>query len=181
VARELWRTQTARILVTLIAVGGLAFLCARQVGGTKGLWVELGWWAPAASVPLHALVCLSPFPSDVIALANGAVYGPWFGALFGWTGWYTAAWIRFALGRRAGRELPIDRWWRRLPKWLQRIPIRHPVFLILSRYIPYVGGEIATLVPGARGVPAWRFAWCTALAIAPYALLLSFLGQAIAN
>jgi len=178
---RIWHTRSLQLGFAMILIGLGAFTYASRLGGAVGIWERFGWWAPAATVPLHALISLSPMPSDLIALANGAVYGPWLGALLGWAGWYAAAWIRFSIGRRAGKELPIDRWWERLPRWMQRIPIRHPVFLILSRYIPYVGGEIATLVPGARGVPSWRFAWCTAIAIAPYAVLLSFLGGALGS
>jgi len=163
------------VFFVLISLGAAGWL--EQAGGAEQIWARFGWWGPAASVPIHAMVSLSPMPSDLIALANGALYGPLFGSMLSWGGWYLAAWVRFWVGRRAGLELPIDTWWARLPEWLQRLPVGHPVFLILSRYIPYVGGEISTLVPGVRGVGAWRFGWCTAVAIAPYALLLGMLGS----
>ena len=172
----IWKSRSLQLALGLILIGYGAVRWLARMGGPQGIWATLGWWAPTLTVPLHCLVSLSPVPSDLIAVANGTLYGPWLGSLLGWAGWYASAWIRFGLGRRAGRDLPVERWWGRLPRWLRALPIGHPLFLIISRYIPYVGGEIATLVPGARGVPLWRFAWCTALAIAPYAILLATLG-----
>jgi len=175
----LLRSRSLQLALGLVLVGATVAYAAQNLGGATLIGTRLGWWAPAATVPLHVLVSLSPMPSDPIVIANGALYGPWLGALLGWCGWYLAAWIRFGIGRRAGRELPIEQWWRRLPSWLQRLPAGHPGVLILSRYIPGVGGELSTLVPGARGVAPWRFAWCTAIAIAPYALALAVFGTAL--
>jgi len=174
------RSRTLWSVLGALAAGVAAAHWIDSIGGPAALWARFGWWAPTLTVGLHALVSLSPLPSDPIAIANGALYGTWIGAGVGFGGWYLAAWIRFWVGRQAGRDLPIDAWWSRLPPQLQQLPVGHPAFLMLSRYIPYVGGEIATLVPGARGVPTWRFAWCTALAIAPYALGLALLGRWLA-
>ena len=179
VTPRIWNTRALQLGVGLLLIGFGAARWVQQMGGAEGIWERFGWYAPTLTVPLHAMVSLSPVPSDLIAVANGTMYGPWFGTLLGWAGWYLAAWIRFGVGRRAGRDLPIDRWWSLLPGPLQRLPVGHPVFLVLSRYVPYVGGEISTLVPGARGVAPWRFAWCTAIAIAPYALLLASLGATL--
>jgi uncharacterized membrane protein YdjX (TVP38/TMEM64 family) len=115
----------------------------------------------------------------VIAIANGTIYGFWLGSVLNWLGWYIAAFIEFQVGRRANRDFDISAWISRAPRGLRRFPVGHPVFLIGSRLIPWAGGHISTLLPGAMGVPLGRFAWCAALAIVPPALLMAGIGAGL--
>ena len=57
---------------------------------------------------LQAIVAVTPFPSDVLCVANGTVYGLWLGAFLSWVGWYLAALIEFGIGRRARSDFSIE-------------------------------------------------------------------------
>ena len=176
------RILRSNVLYLVVGLCVIAFWLTRwleSLGGPTAVWERFGLVAPAVSIPVHAIVAVTPFPSDVLSVANGTVYGFWLGALFSWIGWYIAAFIEFHIGRRARADFPIDDWLARLPERLQRLPIAHPAFLIGSRWVPYAGGHISTLVPGAMGVGAGRFAWCAAIAIAPPSFLMAGIGAGL--
>jgi len=173
------RLVTSRAVFLLLGVLLVGVILARWIdalGGPAGVWARFGLLAPAISVPIHALVAITPLPSDVIGIANGTVYGFWGGALLSWMGWYLASFIQYAIGRRVRREIDVDYWLARAPAWLRRFPVGHPAFLIGARFVPYAGGHLATLLPGALGVALPRFAWCTALAIVPPSLVMAGVG-----
>jgi len=160
----------------------VAFWLTRWVeslGGPEGIWERFGLVAPAISVPVHAIVGVTPFPSDVIAIANGTVYGFWLGCVLSWLGWYITAFIEFQIGRRANRDFDISAWISRAPAVIRRFPVRHPAFIIGSRLVPWAGGHISTLLPGAMGVPLGRFAWCSALGIVPPAMIMAGIGAGL--
>lgn len=43
--------------------------------GVQVVRQSLGKWAPLVAVPIHIIVAVSPISSDVVSIANGAVYG----------------------------------------------------------------------------------------------------------
>jgi len=176
---KILRSNVFWLVVGLCAIALGLTRWVESLGGPAALWDRFGLIAPAVSIPVHAIVAVTPFPSDVLAVANGTVYGFWFGALFSWAGWYLAAFIEFHIGSRARVDFPIEDWLARLPERLQRLPVAHPLFLIGSRFVPWAGGHISTLVPGAMGVPIPRFAWCTAVAIAPPSLIMAGIGAGL--
>jgi uncharacterized membrane protein YdjX (TVP38/TMEM64 family) len=179
VVREILRSQILHVIVGLCFVAFWLTRWVAALGGPVAVWERFGLVAPAVSVPFQAIVATTPFPSDVLCVANGTVYGFWLGALFSWIGWYLAAFIEFGIGRRARTELRVEEWLTRLPRRLQDLPIEHPLFLIGSRYVPWAGGHVSTLLPGATGVRVKRFAWCAAVAIAPPSLLLAAVGAGL--
>ncbi len=139
----------------------------------------LGPFAPLITVPIHIVVSLTPFPSDVITIANGAIYGFVLGASLSWIGWWLAALIAFAIGRLLATEVDFDEQMAKMPDWIRRFPVGHPVFLIFGRQIPWAGGHLTTWLPGALGVPFRRFLWCSAIAVIPGAITLSGVGAGI--
>jgi uncharacterized membrane protein YdjX (TVP38/TMEM64 family) len=150
-----------------------------SLGGPAGIWERFGLLAPAISVPVHAIVGVTPFPSDVIAIANGTVYGFWLGCVLSWLGWYLTAFIEFQIGRRSNRDFDVSAWLSRAPAAIRRFPVGHPAFIIGSRLVPWAGGHISTLLPGAMGVPLGRFAWCSALGIVPPAMVMAGIGAGL--
>ncbi len=176
------RVLKSRALYLVAGLCLVAFGLTRWVeslGGPEGIWERFGLVAPAVSVPVHAIVAVTPFPSDVLSVGNGTIYGFWLGSALSWLGWYIGAFIEFQVGRRANRDFDISAWLSRAPAVLRRFPVGHPVFLIGSRLIPWAGGHISTLLPGAMGVPLRRFAWCAALAIVPPAMVMSGIGAGL--
>ncbi|WP_456426159.1 TVP38/TMEM64 family protein [Rhodocaloribacter sp.] len=176
------RILTSKAVYAVLGLSALAFVLLRwgdAVGGPLGLWARFGWWAAVVSVPFHALVAVTPFPSDVVAMSNGAIYGFRLGAALSWLGWFAASFVQYAIGRRAGRDFDVEGWLARSPDRLKRFPVDHPLFLILARFVPYVGGHLATLVPGAAGVPLTRYAWCSAVALIPQSLVMAGVGAGL--
>lgn len=174
--RRLFRSH---LFLGLLAFAGFTFAILQlldQLGGPHGIWERFGMFAPVVSMPLHAMVALTPVPSDLLAIANGAVYGFWLGAVLSWTGWWAAAMIQFWLARRLGRDWDVAGRMEMLPSWLRRFPVGHPAFLIGVRLLPVAGGHIGSIVPATMGVPAGRVAWCAALAILPGAFLSAAIG-----
>lgn len=133
---------------------------------------RFGLGAGVLLVPIQAVVAVSPFPSEVLALAQGAIYGFALGWPFTWAGWMLGAALEYALFRRVTSDVvgpdPLER----LPAWMQRLPVGHPLFLILGRLVPF-GNHAVNALAGARRVPAWRFLWASALAFLPFSAMVA--------
>lgn len=139
----------------------------------------LGVGAIPVTLTLHVVLAVSPFPSDLIAIASGAIYGFVLGFCLSWTGWFIASLLEFGLGRRARQDFELDQGLRRAPKWLRRFPVDHPVFLIGVRQVPWLGMHVGSFLPGAAGVRIGRFLWCTAIGIIPGSVLMTALGAGL--
>lgn len=167
----------ASVLILLVALPALWWV--DSIGGPRAFRAHYGRVAPALIVPVHVAVASLPVPTDVICVANGALFGFWAGAVLSWLGWYGAALVKFSLGRRARLDFDIESGMKKMPRFLQRFPVGHPAFLIGSRMIPGVGGSVSTYLPGAAGVPLSRHLWCSAIAIIPGALLTAGVGAGL--
>ena len=137
---------------------------------------RFGIIAPLVSVPVQAVVAATPFPSDVIVIANGAVYGYSHGVIYSYIGWFIGAMLEFYVVRSLKPAVAPEETLEKVPKWLRRFPGQSPVFLIVGRQIPWGGAHI-TIVGGVMAGVSWRrFVICTAIAIVPGALLLPAIG-----
>jgi uncharacterized membrane protein YdjX (TVP38/TMEM64 family) len=106
---------------------------------------------------------------------NGSMFGLWLGALMTWLSWMGSASAQYAIGRRTALDLGWEGRMARLPAWLRRLPLEHPVFLIVARSFPLMAGPI-NLAAGAARVPFARVLWCTAIGVLPAALFLAAVG-----
>jgi len=176
--RLLLLPTTWAVILILVAGSGLAHWVS-SMGGPQVFRERFGVVAPLITVPVHAIVAVTPFPSDVISVANAVLYGFWLGAALSWIGWWSGALAEYGLGRQARKEFELEIWLARVPRWLRQFPVGHPVFLIVSRQIPWLGGHVSTFVPGAYGVSLRRFAWCSAIAIIPGALVMAAIGAGL--
>jgi uncharacterized membrane protein YdjX (TVP38/TMEM64 family) len=122
---------------------------------------------------------MTPVPSDFISIANGAAYGFLLGTGLSWLGWWLAALAEFGLGWWARKDFDLTTSLDRLPDWLRRFPVGHPVFLIGARQVPWLGGHITSFVPGAAGVGLRRYVWCSAIAIVPGAIVMAGIGAGL--
>ncbi|TAK83561.1 MAG: hypothetical protein EPO20_18135 [Betaproteobacteria bacterium] len=69
------------VALLVVALAALAWWLAsfgvvESVGAAEELIQSWGPWGVAASIGLMILHSFLPFPAEVIALANGMVYGP---------------------------------------------------------------------------------------------------------
>jgi len=171
-------TSWPTLVLCLFLVAGLSLAhWVDSLGGALPLLDEFGHLAPLVTVPIQALIAVTPLPSGPICVANGSVYGLWLGALLNWIGWGLASAIQYEIGRRMGIAMGSEAV-SELPDRITRFPFAHPAFLILGRAVPYAGDAIS-LAAGAAQVSFWRFGWCTAIALVPLSLGSAALGAGI--
>jgi uncharacterized membrane protein YdjX (TVP38/TMEM64 family) len=66
---------------------------------------SLGTWGAFGSIGLMVLHSVIPFPSEIITIANGMIYGKFWGVVISWTGAMLGACVAFGLARIFGRPL----------------------------------------------------------------------------
>lgn len=174
--RRLARSSGVRGIVLVIVMGWLLVLALDAVGGAAGLRERYGASIVAVLIPVQAVVAVSPLPSEVLVAANSAIFGFWSGAMMGWAGWMMAAFLQYGLVRRTAKDFDFDVVRARLPERIGRLPIDHPGFLIVGRWLP-AGSHIVNSAAGAFGVPLWRHAWTSALSLVPMALVVAGVGR----
>ena len=182
-SRPIWRRALAsrglQVFVLALAVAWMGWTWLDASGGPEALRERYGWRAALVLVPLQALVSLSPFPGEMVALANGYLFGFWWGSFLIWLAWMMTAYAQYALVRRAAKDLDLDMGLDRLPGWIRRFPVDHPVFLIFARWLPY-GAHLVNSAAGAFRVPLWRFTWCAAIGIGVGAVVMAAIGNGVA-
>jgi uncharacterized membrane protein YdjX (TVP38/TMEM64 family) len=161
--------------VTAILAGGyLVWRWLETAGGPAGLSQHFGAIAPLLSIPAHLLLSATPFPSETIGIANGALYGFGAGTLYGWLAWWGGSMVEYGIARGSIKTEPKAQP-PRFPLWLQRVPASHPVFLIVGRLFPF-GYHAVNIAAGIKHVSFKRFALCSAVANLIYALAMSATG-----
>ncbi len=156
-----------------------AFVVARR-SEVEHLLTALGPWAYPLAVLIFAVVASAPFSvTDALAVMNGVLFGPWLGSAVNAAGLVVAAVIGYVVALRTSELLDIEASVARLPAWARHFKIGSPMFLIVVRIIPGLGGTIATQTAAALRVPIWRQIYtmcaiavpiCTALAVGGDAL-----------
>lgn len=127
---------------------------------------------------MHAVISVTPFPSELFVLANGTAYGWVIGGILGWLGWTLASLIQYGLAARTALDFDIDRHLDKLPARLRALPVSHPLFLILGRQVPF-GFHVVNVLAGMRRVSIVRFTICAAIGSIPGAVLYAGLGAGI--
>lgn len=159
-------------IVAVILAGGALAVWMRSYGGAELIRDELGPLAALLIVPVMAVVAVSPFPSELIALMTCTFYGFWGGTLLAWCGWLLAALLQYELARRTASDFDFERARRRFPRRLRDLPVSHPAFLIVGRWLPY-GPHVVNTAAGAYCVPLPRHLGCAALGVLPPSLFIS--------
>jgi uncharacterized membrane protein YdjX (TVP38/TMEM64 family) len=100
------------LVLSVALLGWLALIDSgpldlEQISFAPEAFVELirGWgaWGVAGSLALMVLHSFVPFPAECLALANGMVFGLFWGSLITWSGAMLGAWLAFGLARTLGR------------------------------------------------------------------------------
>ncbi|MCC9658893.1 TVP38/TMEM64 family protein [Rhodopirellula halodulae] len=171
----LWKRSLRIVLPLALLLGCWA---AFQFGGDdlRQMHQRLGWVAPVVTVPLHALIAAAPVPSDVIVIANGALYSYPVAVFLGWLGWLLGSILEFTTIRLWTGVNSEEEARKKMPRWISRWPAGSPWFLFFGRQIPGVGAHLCAGVAAAGGVSYRRYITWTAIAIVPGALLLSAIG-----
>ena len=174
-ARTVRYLRRLEAVVILVASFALAAFVVSHRPGVELVLARLGWLAMPLAVVVFAIVASAPFSvTDALAIMNGVLFGPLWGSLVNAAGLVLAAVIGYMVALRTSSAFNVRAAVERLPPWARRFKIGSPMFLIVVRIIPGLGGTIATQTAAGLRVPIIRQIYtmcvvavpiCTALAI----------------
>jgi uncharacterized membrane protein YdjX (TVP38/TMEM64 family) len=174
--RALLRSRGLQSALGAFAVGVLVVGWVHLEGGPEGIRARYGLAAPLVWIPMQVVVHVTPLGDFVPwSVLNGSMFGLWLGTFATWLSWMGSASVQYAIGRRTAQDLDWEAKVARLPAWLRRLPLGHPVFLIVARSFPLMAAPI-NVAAGAARVPFVRVLWCTAVGVFPPALFLAAVG-----
>ena len=158
-----------------------AFVVANK-HGVDHVLTAVGPFRIPLAVLIFAIVASAPFSvTDALAISNGVLFGPWKGSLVNALGLALAAVIGYAIARRTSKLLDIESQVEKLPRWVKRLQIGSPAFLIAVRCIPGMGGTIATQTAAAMRVGLWRQIYTMCAVTVPVCTILAFGGHFISS
>lgn len=147
------------------------------IEGTAALIRSWGMWGVAGSLGLMILHSFLPFPAEVVALANGLVYGPLWGLVITWSGAMAGAALAFGLARALGRpfveRVLSSRRREQLDAWSRE---RGALALFIGRLIPLIAFNAINYAAGLTPMSWWTFLWVTGLGILPFTVVLTIVG-----
>jgi uncharacterized membrane protein YdjX (TVP38/TMEM64 family) len=170
------RLEAVGILVVSFALA--AFVVSHRP------WVEqvlgqLGWFAMPLAVIVFAIVASAPFSvTDALAIMNGVLFGPVWGSVVNAVGLVLAAVIGYVVALRTSAAFDVKKNVERLPPWARHFKIGSPMFLIVVRIIPGLGGTIATQTAAALRVPVIRQVYTMCAVAIPICTILAIFGNA---
>ena len=128
---------------------------------------------------LHSFV---PLPAEIIAMANGMVFGSLWGIVLTWTGAMLGAIISYGLARWLGqplvRRVVPARHWDALQAWEAD---QGAEALLIARLIPVISFNLINYAAGLAGVRWPVFLWTTAIGILPLTILSVVLGHQLVD
>ncbi len=185
-----------RPIAALVGAGLLAglgvlvvgFLAALSLGWDPGFTVQdiedtiMSWgpWGVAASIGLMVLHSFIPFPAEFLAIANGMLYGPFWGIVITWSGAMLGAFAAFGLARWLGRpfvaHMVARRDWQVLDDWAGR---QGGKMVLIARFIPVIAFNLVNYAAGLTKISWATFTWTTGFGILPMTALMVIMGDNI--
>ena len=140
-----------------------------------------GVWAPLASIVLMVIHSFVPFPAEMLAIANGMLFGLALGTAVTWVGAMLGALLAFGIARWLGqayvRRLVGEARWQRL----EALTAGHGAkALLLARVTPVVAFNLVNYAAGLARVRWWTFIWTTGLGILPITVASVLVGSHMA-
>jgi uncharacterized membrane protein YdjX (TVP38/TMEM64 family) len=174
----------AAAMLLLLAIGAFAGMVLSEnwaigPGETVNDMVTLirswGAWAVLGSIGLMVAHSFLPFPAEIIACANGMVFGPVWGAVITWVGAMLGASAAFGVVRLLGRP------------FLERIlsPGRRAQMAVWSREYGgrtllnsrLIAFNLINYAAALTNISWWTFLWATGIGILPLTILLAIMGD----
>ncbi|MEM7021257.1 MAG: TVP38/TMEM64 family protein [Pseudomonadota bacterium] len=150
-------------------------LSAQEVEDLIRSW---GMWGIAGSILLMVLHSFVPFPAELVAIANGMIYGPVLGTVITWSGAMLGAYLAFGLARWLGRpfvrRMVAERHQDAIDRWTTR---QGGGALLLSRFVPVISFNLINYAAGLTKISWWTFTWATGLGILPLTFLMVVMGD----
>ncbi|MBA3520477.1 MAG: TVP38/TMEM64 family protein [Rhizobiales bacterium] len=197
IARPCPRRRLAWVVVALAVLGASALIAFALTDPRSGAWdivallssvermeeaiASWGIWAPIASMLLMVAHSFLPFPAEMLAVANGMLFGLVVGAAITWAGAMVGALLAFGLARWMGqafvrRRIGEERW-RRVESWMTGQGVKA---LLLARLTPVISFNLVNYAAGLAGVGWWTFTWTTAVGILPITIASVLVGSHMA-
>ncbi len=168
----------ALLAVGAVLWGTLEFDFAMNVDAAVRQIRAWGMWGVAGSIGLMVAHSFLPFPAEIIACANGILYGAFWGGVITWIGAMLGATLSFGLVRWLGRpfveRMVSARNLQRMTLWPRE---RDAAVLLTARLIPVIAFNLINYVAALTRISWWTFLWATGLGILPLTVLLSILGE----
>jgi uncharacterized membrane protein YdjX (TVP38/TMEM64 family) len=140
---------------------------------------EFGWWTPLVSVLLMVLQSvLAPLPGSLIAAANGAIYGVWWGMLLSWVGGMAGGLVTYALGRWL--DTVIAHRWKATPlrQRLTEVGVSRGFWIVLiARMTPIISLDFIGYLAGIARMPLISYTLANAIGIIPGILAYTAIGS----
>ncbi len=144
----------------------------------RNWFVGLGNWGPLSVIALMVIAILvSPLPSAPIALAAGAIYGHFWGALYVLVGSEIGAVLAFCISRFLGYDLLHSWLGDRMHRGLAGSQNVLMLTVFGSRLLPFISFDIVSYAAGLTSLSLWRFALATLAGIIPASFLLAHFGS----
>jgi uncharacterized membrane protein YdjX (TVP38/TMEM64 family) len=155
-----------------------AYVVANR-SGIDQLLAAVGPFRIPLAIVIFAIAGSAPFSvTDALSVSNGALFGAWLGSAINFAGLVLASVIGYAVALSTSASLDMEGQIARLPAWVKRFEIGSPLFLIVVRLIPGVGGTIATQTAAALHVSLWRQIYTLCAVAVPLSTILAFGGDA---
>jgi uncharacterized membrane protein YdjX (TVP38/TMEM64 family) len=139
---------------------------------------SLGAWGPFGSIGLMVLHSFVPFPAEFLTIANGMIFGPFWGVVITWVGAMVGAYGSFGLTRLYGRPFVAKHinssQLEKLDRWMQH---QGTISLLLSRLIPLISFNLINYGAGMTNISWWTFTWTTGVGILPITIIMVIMGN----
>ena len=167
------------LLVLLLLAGGGALLWRSGLfaafGSLEAMQAYIARFAPYSHLVFFLIqllsVILAPIPSNVTALAGGALFGTWPAFLLTWGAVVLGSAAVFAVARKLGRDF-VERVVSRssISRYLDVIQRKQDTFLVLAFLFPFFPDDVLCILAGLTTMPFRRFL-LIALVTRPWGLL----------
>lgn len=140
-------------------------------------WISsFGLYAPL----IFLLACIGRpfvlFPTSVLSIAGGLVFGPYLGTVLTIVGGSTGALLFFLAARKMGFKVLPDALRRRGKKLEKGLSEQGFSYVLLLRLVPFLHFDLVSYVCGVSDVDKKKYYLATLLGMLPGALALNFLG-----
>lgn len=179
-------------LLTAVALGVVLLGGLQRMGDWYQWWPHLalsdvveyvresGPWGVCVAIALMVLHAFVPFPAELVAIANGMVYGPVWGTIITWFGAMLGALLSFGFARTLGRpfvgRMLSNERVKAVDDWLAS---HGAGALMFSRFMPVIAFNLINYAAGLTRMPWWTFTWVTGVGILPLTILMVAMGHHI--
>jgi len=168
-------------VLTVLAYVSIAYGLLKLVGSPQllGAIRKYGIFGAILSLLIYALLGFTPVTPEPLAVADGVIFGPFWGFMINWVGYTVGAMVEFYLGKGLNKAANLRSRIENFPFGISKLPVDSWWFLILGKLTPLEGGKVANIIAGAYSVPLIKQFWSAVITAWPGALILSYGGNQI--